>query len=42
MPPARTDKQRKVLVSFVVTPEGSVRDVKVVKRFKPDFDSAAV
>jgi TonB family protein len=42
MPPARTDKPRKVVVSFVVAPDGSVRDIKVVNRFRPDFDSAAV
>ena len=29
-------------MSFVVTPDGSVRDIKVVKHLKPDFDSAAV
>jgi outer membrane biosynthesis protein TonB len=41
-PPARTDKQRKVVLSFVVTPDGGVRDIKVVKYFKADFDSVAV
>ena len=41
-PSARTDKQRKVVLSFVVTTDGGVRDIKVVKHFKPDFDSAAV
>jgi TonB family protein len=34
--------QRKVVLSFVVTPDGGVRDIKVVKHFKPDFDSVAV
>jgi len=41
-PPARADKQRKVVLPFVVTTAGGVRDIKVVKHFKPDFDSAAV
>ena len=41
-PPAKTNKQRKVVVSFVVTTDGGVRDIKVVKHFKPDFDRAAV
>ena len=41
-PPARTDKQRRVVVSFVVTPDGAVRDVKIIKHFQPDFDRATI
>jgi TonB family protein len=42
IPPARTDRQRKVVVSFIVTSEGKVQNIKVVKHFTPDFDTAAV
>jgi TonB family protein len=42
LPPERTDKERKVRLSFVVTPEGTVRDIKVIKRFKPEWDRGAV
>lgn len=40
--PERPNKQRKVIVSFVVTPDGGVRDVKQLKHYKPDFDAAAL
>jgi len=39
--PEKLDKGRKVVVSFVVTPDG-VRDIKLVKRYKAEFDTAAV
>ena len=42
IPPAKTTKQRKVVISFVVTEQGTTRDITVVKHFKPDFDSAAI
>jgi TonB family protein len=42
IPPSKTTKQRKVVLSFVVTEQGTVRDITVVKHFKPDFDSAAI
>jgi len=39
---APTHKQLKVRISFVVAPDGSVTDVKALKRSTPDFDSYAV
>jgi TonB family protein len=41
-PPDSVDKQLKVRVSFVVAPDGSVADVKLLKRSTPDFDDYAV
>ena len=43
-PPDSTprDKQLKVTISFVVAPDGSVADVKLLKRSTPDFDDYAV
>jgi TonB family protein len=41
-PPAGVDKQLKVRLSFVVTPDGSVANIKLLKRSKPDFDDFAV
>jgi TonB family protein len=37
-----TDRQLKVRISFVVSPDGSVADVKLLKRSTPDFDDFAV
>lgn len=37
-----TDRQLKVRISFVVAPDGSVADVKLLKRSTPDFDDFAV
>ena len=37
-----TDKQLKVKISFVVAPDGSVADVKLLKRSTPEFDNYAV
>lgn len=42
MPPTRAGKRGKVVLSFIVMPDGSVRDINFVKRFRPDFDAAAV
>ena len=42
IPPSKTDKQRKVVLSFVVTEQGTVRDITIIKHFSPDFDSAAI
>jgi TonB family protein len=36
------DKELKVKVSFVVTPDGSVADIKLLKRSTPEFDDYAV
>ncbi len=41
-PPDDVDKELKVKVSFVVTPDGSVADIKLLKRSTPDFDNYAV
>jgi protein TonB len=40
--PERPSKQRNVVVSFVVTPDGGVRDIELLKHYNPDFDTAAV
>jgi len=37
-----TDRQLKVKISFVVAPDGSVMDVKLLKRSTSDFDDFAV
>ena len=37
-----TDKQLKVRISFVVASDGSVADVKLLKRSTPEFDNYAV
>ncbi len=42
MPPTKIDKPHTVVLSFIVTAEGTVRDVTVVKHFRPEFDKAAV
>jgi protein TonB len=36
------NKPLKAKISFVVTPDGSVADVKLLKRSTPEFDSYAV
>jgi len=41
-PPDDVDKELKVKVSFVVTPDGSVADIKLLKRSTPEFDDYAV
>jgi TonB family protein len=41
-PPANVDKDRKVRLSFVVMPDGSVDRVKLLKRSKSDFDNFAI
>lgn len=41
-PPDTVNKQLKVKISFVVTPDGSVADVKLLKRSTPEFDNYAV
>jgi TonB family protein len=41
-PPESVDKHLKVRISFVVAPDGSVADVKLLKRSTPEFDDYAV
>jgi TonB family protein len=41
-PPASVDKQLTVRLSFVVTADGSVANVRVLKRSKSEFDDFAV
>jgi len=41
-PPESVDKQLRVRLSFVVTPDGSVENVQLLKRSTPDFDDFAV
>lgn len=41
-PPDSVNKPLKAKISFVVTPDGSVADVKLLKRSTPEFDSYAV
>ncbi len=41
-PPDSVNKQLKVKISFIVTPDGSVTDVKLLKRSTPEFDNYAV
>jgi TonB family protein len=41
-PPASVDGQLTVRLSFVVTPEGSVTNIRLLKRSKSDFDDFAV
>ena len=40
-PPDSINKALKILVSFVVAPDGSVTDIKLVKKSTPDFDDFA-
>ena len=40
--PEELDRDFKVRLSFVVTPEGSVEHVKLLKRSKSDFDNFAI
>ena len=41
-PPAGVDRPLKVRVSFVVAPDGSVGNIRLLKRSRPDFDQFAV
>ena len=41
-PPDSVNKQVKVKISFVVMPDGSVSDVKLLNRSTPEFDKYAV
>jgi TonB family protein len=41
-PPDDVDKELKVKASFVVTPDGSVTDIKLLKRSTPEFDDYEV
>jgi len=41
-PPANVDKQLTVRISFVVMPDGSVANIRLLKRSKSNFDDFAV
>jgi len=41
-PPDSVDKGLKVHLSFVVMPDGSVSDIRLLKRSRSDFDDFAV